>query len=151
MIRSMSHGKRWWRVSSKLSLTTRFACARTSFSTNFWWSLFLLFDWIHPSIDQSVHMQTLTTWHQRPCTWTRQAPWIWVVRFFCRSHLQEMFLSKVFDSVYTKNHIDDGLIGCRLTSICHEGTSNFLYSWLQPLRPASWTCPLRPASCLSME
>ncbi len=32
--------------------STRFVCVRTSFSTNFWWSLFLLFEWIHPSIDQ---------------------------------------------------------------------------------------------------
>ena len=28
-------------------------------------------------------------------------------------------------------HIDDGLIGWRLTSIWHEGTSNFLHSWIQ--------------------
>ncbi len=34
-------------------------------------------------------------------------------------------------SVYTKNHIDDGTIVCRLTSIWHEGTSNFLHSWIQ--------------------
>jgi hypothetical protein len=54
MISSMSHGNRWCRVSSKLSLSTRFVCARTSFSTNVtvWWSLFLLLEWIHPSIDQ---------------------------------------------------------------------------------------------------
>ncbi len=52
MISSMSQGNRWCRVSSKLSLSTRFVCAWTSFSTNIWWSLFLLLEWIHPSIDQ---------------------------------------------------------------------------------------------------
>jgi hypothetical protein len=39
-------------VSSKLSFSTRFVCVQTSFSTNFWSSLFLLWEWIHPSIDQ---------------------------------------------------------------------------------------------------
>ncbi len=77
-------------------------------------------------------MQTMSTWHQRPCTRTSQSPWIWTVRYFCRSHLQQMLISKLLDSVYTKNHIDDGMIGCRLSSIWHEGTSNFLHSWLQP-------------------
>ncbi len=48
----MSHGNRWWRMSSKLSLITRFVCVWTSFSTNFWWILFLLFEWIHSSKDQ---------------------------------------------------------------------------------------------------
>jgi hypothetical protein len=43
---------RWYRVSSKLSLNTRFVCVWTSFSTNVWWILFLLLEWIHPSIDQ---------------------------------------------------------------------------------------------------
>ncbi len=39
--------------------STRFVCVRTSFSTNFWWSLFLLFEWIHPSIDlQCSHADT---------------------------------------------------------------------------------------------
>ncbi len=55
----MSHGNRWWRTSSKVSLNTRFVCVRTSFSTNFWWNLFLLFEWIHPSIDQQCwHVDT---------------------------------------------------------------------------------------------
>ncbi len=59
MIRSMSQGNRWCRASSKLSLITRFVCARTSFSTNVWWSLFLLLEWIHPSIDQQrSHVDT---------------------------------------------------------------------------------------------
>ncbi len=80
----------------------------SSFSTNFWWILFFLFEWIHPSIDQQYSKQTLSTWHQRPCTWTRQAPWIWVVRCFCRSHLQQMFLSKLLEE------------------------SNSLHSWFQP-------------------
>ncbi len=52
MTNSMSHGNRWRSVSSKLSLSTRFVCARTSFSTNFWSNLFLLWEWIHPSTDQ---------------------------------------------------------------------------------------------------
>ncbi len=52
MTSSMSHGNRWRSVLSKLSLSTRFVCVRTSFSTNFWSSLFLLWQWIHPSIDQ---------------------------------------------------------------------------------------------------
>ncbi len=34
MISSMSQGNRWCRVSSKLSLSTRFVCDRTSFSTS---------------------------------------------------------------------------------------------------------------------
>ncbi len=29
-----------------------FVCVRTSFSSNFWSSLFLLWEWIHPSVDQ---------------------------------------------------------------------------------------------------
>ncbi len=48
MIRSMSQGNKC-RTSSKLSLSTRFVCVWTSFSTNVWWSLFLLLEWIHPS------------------------------------------------------------------------------------------------------
>jgi hypothetical protein len=48
----MSHGNRWSSVSSKLSLSTRFVCARTSFSTNFLLRLLFLWEWIHPSIDQ---------------------------------------------------------------------------------------------------
>ena len=52
MTSSMSHGNRWWRAASKLSLSTRFVCARRSLSTNSWLSLFLLLEWIHPSIDQ---------------------------------------------------------------------------------------------------
>jgi hypothetical protein len=52
MIRSMSHGNRWYSVSSKLSLRTRFVCVWTSFSTNVWWILFLLSEWIHPSVDE---------------------------------------------------------------------------------------------------
>ena len=59
MTSSMSHGNRWWRASSKLSLSTRFVCARTSFWTNFWWRLFLLFEWIHPSIDQQCSQSKL--------------------------------------------------------------------------------------------
>ncbi len=34
--------------------STRFVCARTSFSPNFWWTLFLLFEWIHPSMWEGV-------------------------------------------------------------------------------------------------
>ena len=47
-------GKRSRSASSKLSLITRFVCTRTSFSTNFWLRsrLSLLWEWIHPSIDQ---------------------------------------------------------------------------------------------------
>jgi hypothetical protein len=52
MTSSMSHGNTWRSASSKLCLSTRFVCARTSFSTNFWSSLFLLCEWIHPSTDQ---------------------------------------------------------------------------------------------------
>ncbi len=48
----MSHGNRRRSVSSKLSLSTMFVCERTSFSTNFWSNLFLLWEWIHPSIQQ---------------------------------------------------------------------------------------------------
>jgi hypothetical protein len=44
MTSSMSHGNR---SSPGFSV-----CARTSFSTNFWSSLFLLWEWIHPSTDQ---------------------------------------------------------------------------------------------------
>ncbi len=32
--------------------STRFVWTRTSYSTNFWWTVFLLFEWIHLSIDQ---------------------------------------------------------------------------------------------------
>ncbi len=48
----MSHGDRWCSVLSKLSLNTRFVCMWTSSSTNSWSILFLLWEWIHPSIDQ---------------------------------------------------------------------------------------------------
>ncbi len=55
MTSSMSHGNRWRSVSSKLSLSTRFVCEWTSFSTNFWSNLFLLWEWTHPSsIDTSL-------------------------------------------------------------------------------------------------
>ncbi len=58
MTSSMSHGNRWRSVSSKLSLRTRLVCVWTSFSIN-WSSLFLLWEWIHPSIDhQCSHTDT---------------------------------------------------------------------------------------------
>ncbi len=34
------------------SPSTQGLCVWTSFSTNFWWRSFLLFEWIHPWIDQ---------------------------------------------------------------------------------------------------
>ena len=56
---SMSHGNRLRSPSSNLSLRTRFVCVWTSFSTNFWSSLFLLWEWLHPSIDkQCSHTDT---------------------------------------------------------------------------------------------
>jgi len=85
MTSSMSHGNRWRSVSSKLSLSTRFVCARTSFSTNFWSSLFLLWEWIHPSTDQQCshadaeHMtpETLYANHINNGTWGCGLPSIW--------------------------------------------------------------------------
>ncbi len=77
---SMSHGNRWRSVSSKLSLSTRFVCVRTSFSTNFWLSLFLLCEWIHPSIDQqrlhadAEHMTPETLYANQASSLNRGSP-----------------------------------------------------------------------------
>ena len=55
---------------------------------------------IHTRQTSSAHMQTLSTWHQRPCTWTREAHWIGVVRCFCRWHLPETFLSRLIETAW---------------------------------------------------
>jgi hypothetical protein len=80
MTSSMSHGNRWRSVSSKLSLNTRFVCVWTSFSTNFWSNLFLLWEWIHPSIDQqfshtdSEQMTPETLYANQPSSLNRSGP-----------------------------------------------------------------------------
>ncbi len=80
MTSSMSHGNRSRSVSSKLSLRTRFVCVRTSFSTNFLWDLFLLWEWIHPSIDQKCshtdaeHMTPETLYTNQTSSLNRGSP-----------------------------------------------------------------------------
>ena len=51
-----------------------------------------------PRQTSSAHTQTMITWHQRPCTRTREAHWIGVVRCFCRWHLPETLLSRLLET-----------------------------------------------------
>ncbi len=67
-------------MSSKLSLSTMFVCERTSFSTNFWSNLFLLWEWIHPSIQQQCshadaeHMTQETLYVNQAISLSRSSP-----------------------------------------------------------------------------
>ncbi len=115
MISSMSHGNRWWREASKLSLSTRFMCARKSFSTNFWWR-FPPFR-VNPSLDRPTVI-TCRRWAHDTRDLVREP-----------GNLLEYGQSGTFVGHTFKKC--DCLIGCRLPSIWHEGTSNFLHSWLQ--------------------
>jgi hypothetical protein len=45
------------------------------------------------------HIQTLITWHQRPCTWTRRSPWRWVVQCFFRSVLDYRLTPTFFELI----------------------------------------------------
>jgi hypothetical protein len=80
-------------------------------------------------------MQTLSTWHQRPCTRTRKVPWIWVVRWFCRSHLQQMFLAKLLEEAssfrWWKHHEHH-------PSPCHQKIMRSLIVAREPYRRFSW-------------
>ena len=60
------HGNRRWRTRSELSFSTRLVCAQTSLSITCCPILFLLFEWIRPSIDQQWSLED--TEHTSPQT-----------------------------------------------------------------------------------
>jgi len=76
---------------------TRFVWTRTSCSTTFWWTVFLLFEWIHPSIDQQCSYTDAE--HMTPETlYTNQTSFLNMVRpVFLSVTPLTMFLSKLLE------------------------------------------------------
>jgi hypothetical protein len=104
MTRSMSHGVKWTDdvVFHPNSPSVPGVCVWTSFSTYFWSNLFLLWEWIYPSIDQQCSQVDTedttpeTLYVNQTSSLNRGDRW------FCSYHLQQITVtSRLLEEVWS--------------------------------------------------